>query len=240
MQRAIKESQAELETTARAVPRVSTTAHEQLAALQKLGLQEDEAVEYALMLSHEEALNAGVLTNSPSDDSGEDRGSQKSSMSTSASPPGTSLRTLHAYGKVQVARLEPMSIGGLSTPTRTVSRATNGEDFPSISASTSPGTLTPVDGKEEIKKQGRTSSTTSSPPAAGQVTPPTPTKLATSSWSAIVKSSTHDIEKDKKGKKTSATKQKTTPPPMNDEEGQLQVALELSLAEALSERSHSG
>jgi hypothetical protein len=243
MQRAIKESQAELESTVRAVPRVSTTAQEQMVALQKLGLQEAEAVEYALMLSHEEALKAGVLTNSPSEDSGEDRKSQKGSMSTSVSPPSTSLRTsprLHATGKVQVAWLEPMSVSGLTGLATPVSRAASAEEFPSISASPSPGSLLPIDGKAENKKQGRISNANGSSPVAGRVTPPTPTKPVTSSWSAIVKSSACDAEEDKKGKKHSATVQRRPPAPISDEEAQLQLALELSLAEALSEGSRDG
>ena len=226
MQRAIKESQAELETTARAVPRVSTTAQEQMVALQKLGLQEAEAVEYALMLSHEEALKAGVLTNSPSEDSGEDRRSQKSSTSTSVSPPSTSLRTsprLHAIGKVQVARLEPMSIGRLPSPTEPASRARSGEEFPRISASTPPGS--------------RISSPKGSSPMAGEVTPPRLTKPVTSSWSAIVRSSTRDTEENKKGKKHSAIVKRTA---ISDEEAQLQFALDLSLAETLPEGSRGG
>jgi len=242
MQRTIKESQAELETTVRAAPRVSTTAQEQIVALQKLGLQEAEAVEYALMLSHEEALKAGVLTNSPSEDSGEDR-SQKGSLSTSVSPPSTSLRTsprLPATGKVQIARLEPMSVGALPSPTRTISRATSAEEFPRISASISPGSLSPVDGKAENKKQGRISNPNASSSTAGQVTPPTPTKPATSSWSSIVKSSTCNAEEDSKGKKYSATVQRRPPAPISDEEAQLQFALELSLAEALAEGSRGG
>ena len=230
MQRAIKESQAELETTARAVPRVSTTAQEQMVALQKLGLQEAEAVEYALMLSHEEALKAGVLTNSLSEDSGEERrsqkGSQKGSTPTSVSPPSTSLRTsprLHAIGKVQVARLEPMSIGRLPSPTETASRARSAEEFPRISASTPPGS--------------RISSPKGSSPMAGEVTPPRPTKPVTSSWSAIVRSSTRDTEENKKGKKHSAIVKRTA---ISDEEAQLQFALDLSLAETLPEGSRGG
>lgn len=240
MQRAIKESQAELETTVRAVPRVSTTAQEQMVALQKLGLQEAEAVEYMLMLSHEEALKAGVLSNSPSEDSGDDHKSQKGSMSTSVSPPSTSLRTsprLHAAGKVQVARLEPMSVGLLPSPTESISRGRSPEEFPRISASTSPGSSLPVDGKVENKKQGRISRPKGSSPTVGRVTPPTPPKPATSSWSAIVKSPTCDAEGDKKGKKHSATVQRRPPPMISDEEAQLQFALELSLAEAHSEGS---
>lgn len=233
MQRAIRESQAELETTARAAPRVSTTAQEQVVALQKLGLQEVEAVEYALMLSHEEALKSGVLTNSPSEDSGEDRRSQGGSMSKSASPPTTSIRRtsppLHAPGKVQVAWLEPMSVGRLPSPTRTVSRATSTEEFPSINTGVSPGTLTPINEKAEPKRQGRVSSATSSPP--------TPTKPTTSSWSAVVKSSRHNAKQEKSGKLNSATIQRRPPPPITDEEAQLQFALELSLAEAFSEGS---
>lgn len=244
MQRAIKESQAELETTARTVPRVSTTAQEQMEALQKLGLQETEAVEYALMLSHEEALKAGVLTNSASEDSGEDRRSQKGSISTSTSPRSTSLRTsppLHASGKVQIARLEPMSIGGLPSPTKTISRATSAEEFPTINMSTSPGRSTPV-GANTANKKGSciSDSPDYSPPAAGQVTPPAPSKPATSSWSAIVKSSRHDTEKDRKRKKHSAITQRRLPPPINDEAAQLQFALDLSLAEAVSEGSRDG
>ena len=240
MQRAIKESQAELETTVRTVPRVSTTAQEQMVALQKLGLQEAEAVEYALMLSHEEALKAGVLTDTPSEDSGEELRSQKGSTSTSVSPPSTSLRTsplLHATGKVQVARLEPMSVGRLPSPTKSVSRTRSAEEFPRISSSTPPGSPSPVDGKVENKKQGRIPSPKGSPRTTGQVTPPTPTKPATSSWSAIVKSSTWDAEEDKKGKKHSATVKRTA---ISDEEAQLQFVLELSLAEARSEGSRSG
>lgn len=226
MQRAIKESQAELETTVRAVPRVSATAQEQMVALQKLGLQEAEAVEYALMLSHEEALKAGVLTNSPSEDSGEDRRSQKGSTSTSVSPPSTSLRTsprLHAIGKVQIARLEPMSIGRLPSPTETVSTARSTEEFPRISTSTPPGS--------------RISSPQCSSPTAGQVTPPRPTKPVTSSWSAIVRSSTRDTEENKKGRKHSATVKRTA---VSDEEAQLQFALDLSLAEAFPDGSRGG
>jgi hypothetical protein len=241
MQRAIKESQAELETTVRAAPRVSATAQEQVMALQKLGLQEAEAVEYTLMLSHEEALKAGVLSNSPSEDSGEDHRAQKGSMSTSVSPPSTSLRTsprLPATGKVQVARLEPMSVGVLPSPTETLSRARSADEFPLISANSSPGSPLPVDRKVKNKKQGRTSSPKGSSPAPGQVTPPTPTKLATSSWSAIVKSPTCDSEEDKKGKKHSAIVQRP-PAPIGDEEAQLQFALELSLAEAYSEGSRA-
>ncbi|SRR5258706_1061562 len=240
MQRAIKESQAELETTIRAVPRVSATAQEQMVALQTLGLQEAEAVEYALMLSHEEAVKAGVLTDSPSEDSGEDHRSQKGSTSTSVSPPSTSLRTsplLHAIGKVQVARLEPMSIGRLPSPTKTVSRARSTEEFPRISTSTPPGSSVPVDGKVESKKQSRISSPKGLSPTAGQITPPTPTKPLTSSWSAIVRSSTRDAEENKKGKTHSATVKRTA---ISDEEAQLQFALELSLAEALPEGSHGG
>ena len=232
MQRAIKESQAELETTARAIPRTSTTAQEQMVALQQLGLQEVEAVEYALMLSHEEALKAGVLANSPSEESGEDRRSRKGSESTSASPPSASLRTsppLHTSGKVKVAWVEPKSVGGVPSPTRTVSRATSAEEFPSINTSTSPGTLTPINEKAKNKKQGRVSSATSSPP--------TPTKPTTSSWSAVVKSSRHDTKNDKNGKENPATIQRRPLQPMTDEEAQLQFALELSLAEAFSEGS---
>ena len=237
MQRAIKESQAELETIARAAPRaalhVSTTAQEQVVALQQLGLQEAEAVEYALMLSHEEALKSGVLTNSPSEDSEEDHRSQKGSVSTSTSPPSTSLRTsppLHTPGKVQVAWLEPMSAGGLPSPTRTVPRATSAEEFPSINTGTSPGTLTPMNETAENKKEGRVLSTTSSPP--------TPTKPTTSSWSAVVKSSRHDTKKYQNVKEISATIQRRPPLPITDEEAQLQFALELSLAEAFSDGSH--
>lgn len=194
------------------------------------------------MLSHEEALKAGVLSNSPSDDSGEDHRSQKGSVSASVSPPSTSLRTsprLHATGKVQVARLEPMSVGVLPSSTETVSRARSVEEFPRISASSPPGSPLLVDGKVGNKRQGRISSPKGSSPASGQVTPPTPTKPATSSWSAIVKSPTCDSEEDRKGKKHSATVQRRPPVPVSDEEAQLQFALELSLAESLSEGSRT-
>jgi hypothetical protein len=209
-----------------------------MVALQKLGLQEAEAVEYALMLSHEEAIKAGVPTHSSTDDSGENHKSQKGPRSTSSSPPSASLRTsppLHTSGKVQVARLEPMSVGGLPSPTRSVSRATSAEEFPSISESTSPSTK-----EMKHKMQGHISTAEGSPSVAGQVTPPTPTRFAPSSWSAVVKSSRHDTEKDKKGKKKSAITQGQLPPPTNDEEAQLQFALELSLAEALSDGSRGG
>lgn len=57
---AIKESQAELEMTSKQPRQAAYTEQDQLAALRAMGLDESGAVEYALMLSHDEALRAGL------------------------------------------------------------------------------------------------------------------------------------------------------------------------------------
>jgi hypothetical protein len=57
---AIKNSQAELEMTSKRRRPAAYTEQDQLAALRAMGIDEAGAVEYVLMLSHDEALHAGL------------------------------------------------------------------------------------------------------------------------------------------------------------------------------------
>jgi hypothetical protein len=102
-QRAIRDSQVELEMTIKRLPQVVYSEQEQRAALQALGLDESGAVEYALMVSHDEAARQGILDLD-----------QEESPSVPLSPTGTST-SIHTDLTTSTT---PTSGGGASSSGR--------------------------------------------------------------------------------------------------------------------------
>lgn len=272
-QRAILESQAELELTSRRVPPVVFSEQEQRLALHALGLDESGAVEYALMVSHEEAAQQGLVdteesASAPQSPTGTST-SLNTDFTTSTTPSGEasastredvhnmpsspwkskSLSRLsppnpNAIGKIQLSppyRAEAMSVGNQISAgsAKSGSESDQEEMFPRISPpSTTKG-----------------SSGTSTPLVSGPSTPAPQLKKATqpalsTKWSAIVKSSTPSPSPSgsaspigravtsSRGSYSSraAGVSRDGGRRIQAEDAQLQFALELSLAEAMSRR----
>ncbi|KIM29195.1 hypothetical protein M408DRAFT_68296 [Serendipita vermifera MAFF 305830] len=270
-QRAILESQAELELTSKRVPPVVFSEQEQMAALRALGLDESSAVEYALMVSHDEAayqglfevedsvsvpqsptgtatsintdLTASTTPSAPASASThEDVHNMPSSPWKSRSMSKLSPPNPRAIGKVQLSppyRAEAMGVGVEKRSSigsmKTGSESEKEELFPRISP---PNT-----------NKGSHSSTPLVSGVSTSATNPraTPSKgpVLSTKWSSIVKSSTLSpsfsggASPGGKGGTSSRSWHSshvsgTTSTPIQDEDAQLQFALELSLAEALS------
>lgn len=277
-QRAIRDSQVELEMTSKRLPPVVYSEQEQRAALHALGLDESGAVEYALMVSHDEAARQGILdpdqdesssvplsptgtstststhtdlTTSTTPTSGGASSSARDDYIPSSPWKSTSMSRLsppnpQGIGKVQVSppyRPEATSVG-LSKRISTGSmKSWSGSDkgsahgkedaFPRISPPSTnkgSGTSTP------LVARGPT------PPV--QLKAPAPGKPVTKSWSTIVKSSTPSpslsgaATPGSKGMVSYSARTGGTSHGRGaqEEDAQLQFALDLSLAEATSRR----
>ena len=246
---------------------------EQRAALDALGLDESGAVEYALMVSHDEAARQGLVEaddspSAPQSPTGTNT-SINTDFTTSTTPSGAALAStqedMHnmpsspwksrsmtrlsppnptALGKVQLSppyRAEAMGIG-LSKRTsagsmKSEGSSDKGEAFPRIS----PPSTNKGSGKSTPLVSG------TSTPAAQSKMPPVKGPALSTKWSSIVKSSTPSPASGSaspggRGLASSRGLYSTRSPGTSrgggrgaqDEDAQLQFALELSLAEAMS------
>jgi len=278
-QLAIRESQAELEMTSRRQLPVVYSEREQRAALEALGLDESGAVEYALMISRDEAAQKGIpdlgesisephsptgtstssdarVTRSTTPSSGSASTTKEDFVSSSLWKLGSSSHLpppdLKSVGKVQISppyHAETMRTGLSKRTSMGHAKSWSGSDkgsgkeeaFPRIS----PPSTKNASGNSAPIRSGATT-----PPVQPPVQPKisAPIKTSEKSWSGVVKSSRPSPSlsgfstpgnKGTKVFRATSSARAGTPSRAGgrgaeDEEAQLQFALELSLAEAMS------